>query len=145
MPELDITYFFTNNISAELILATSPHDVGWNPGGLNLGDAWVLPPTLLAQYHFMADKQFSPYVGAGLNYTVFYNVDPGAFTSVEYDNGFGYALQIGADYKLDEHWMLNADVKKIFLSTDVSVNNGAVRANVDLDPWVIGLGVGYRF
>jgi outer membrane protein len=105
----------------------------------------VLPPTLLAQYHFMADKQFSPYVGAGLNYTVFYNVDPGAFTSVEYDNGFGYALQIGADYKLDEHWMLNADVKKIFLSTDVSVNNGAVRANVDLDPWVIGLGVGYRF
>lgn len=58
---------------------------------------------------------------------------------------FLYALQVGADYKLDAHWLLNADVKKIFLNTDVSVNNGAVRADVDLDPWVFGLGVGYRF
>jgi outer membrane protein len=145
MPELDISYFFTDNLSLELILATSKHEMGWKPGNLNLGDVWVLPPTLTAQYHFMADKQFSPYVGAGLNYTFFYNSDPGAFASVEYDNGLGYALQIGADYKLDDHWMLNADVKKIFLNTDVSVNNGAVRANVDLDPWVIGIGVGYRF
>jgi outer membrane protein len=145
MPELDISYFFTDNFSLELILATTKHEMGWKPGNLNLGDVWVLPPTLTAQYHFMADKQFSPYVGAGLNYTFFYNADPGAFASVEYDNGLGYALQIGADYKLDEHWMLNADVKKIFLNTDVSVNNGAVRANVDLDPWVIGIGVGYRF
>jgi len=145
MPELDISYFFNDNISLELILATTKHDIGWQPGGLDLGDAWVLPPTLTAQYHFMADNQFSPYVGAGINYTLFYNVDPGAFNSVEYTNGFGYALQLGLDYKLDQHWMLNADVKKIFMDTDVSVNNGAVRADVDLDPWVFGLGVGYRF
>lgn len=145
MPELDITYFLTDQFSFELILATSKHDIGWQPGGLDLGDVWVLPPTLTAQYHFMHDRQFSPYVGAGVNYTVFYNADPGAFNSVEYKNGFGYALQLGADYKLDANWMLNADVKKIFLNTDVSVNNGAVRADVDLDPWVFGLGVGYRF
>ncbi|MDF3024220.1 MAG: OmpW family protein [Alphaproteobacteria bacterium] len=145
MPELDISYFFNDNISLELILATSKHEIGWTPGALNLGDVWVLPPTLTAQYHFLADQQLSPYVGAGINYTVFYNSDPGTFNSVEYKNGFGYALQLGADYKLDQHWLLNADVKKIFLDTEVSVNNGAVRADVDLDPWVFGVGVGYRF
>jgi outer membrane protein len=145
MPELDISYFFTDQFSLELILATSKHSVGWLPGGLNLGDVWVLPPTLTAQYHFLSDQKLSPYLGAGINYTIFYNGDPGTFNSVEYKNGFGYALQAGADYKLDDHWMLNADVKKIFLNTDVSVNNGAVRADVDLDPWVFGLGVGYRF
>lgn len=145
VPELDITYFFNDNISAELILATSRHDMGWQPGGLDLGHVWVLPPTLTAQYHFTPGNSFSPYVGAGLNYTFFYNVDPGAYSSVKYDNGVGYALQAGMDYKLDSHWMLNADVKKIFLNTDVNVNGGAVTADVNLDPWVIGFGVGYRF
>ena len=145
MPELDISYFFNDNFAIELILATSKHDMGWQPGALDLGHVWVLPPTLTAQYHFTPQSWFSPYVGAGLNYTFFYNEDPGAFTSVEYKNGMGYALQAGIDFKVDEHWMLNADVKKVFLNTDVSVNNGAVRADVDLDPWIIGLGVGYRF
>ena len=144
VPEIDISYFLNDNWSTELILATSKHSVGWT-GGLNLGDAWVLPPTLAAQYHFTPEKQFSPYLGAGLNYTFFYNVDPGSFASVHYKNGVGYALQAGADYKLDAHWMLNLDVKKLFLNTDVSVNGGAVRADVDLDPWIVGLGVGYRF
>lgn len=145
VPEMDISYFLNDNFSFELILATSKHDMGWRPGALNLGSVWVLPPTLTAQYHFMPEQKFSPYAGAGINYTIFYNEDPGAFASVKYDNSFGYALQLGADYKLDIHWMLNLDVKKIFLNTDVSVNGGAVRADVDLDPWVIGAGVGYRF
>lgn len=92
MPELDISYFFTDQFSLELILATSKHSVGWQPGALNLGDVWVLPPTLTAQYHFLSDQKFSPYLGAGINYTIFYNSDPGTFNSVEYKNGFGYAL-----------------------------------------------------
>lgn len=144
VPELDISYFFTENLSAELILATSKHDMSEIAPNIGLGDVWVLPPTLTMQYHFNNTSGFVPYVGAGINYTIFYNEDAGALP-IEYENGFGYALQIGADYKLDEHWMINADVKKIFLNTDVSVANGAVRADVDLDPWVLGLGVGYRF
>lgn len=112
---------------------------------IDLGDVWVLPPTLTAQYHFNNSTSFVPYLGAGINYTFFYNADPGAAASIKYDNGFGYALQAGADYKLDEHWMLNVDVKKLFLNTDASVNGGAVTADVDLDPWILGMGVGYRF
>lgn len=145
MPELDITYFMTDNISAELILATTKHDMGEVSPNINLGDVWVLPPTLTLQYHFNNSTRFVPYLGAGINYTIFYNEDPGAAANIDYEDGFGYAFQAGFDYKIDDHWMLNADVKKVMLNTDVSVNNGAVTADVDLDPWVFGLGVGYRF
>lgn len=144
MPELDISYFFTDNFSAELILATTKHNV--RAGNVDLGSVWALPPTLTAQYHFDTNTPFRPYVGAGINYTYFYGVDEAAgINTVEYDPGFGYAMQVGADYMLDEHWMINADLKKIYVGTDISVNNGAATAKADLDPWVFGLGVGYRF
>lgn len=145
MPELDISYFINDAVSLELILATTRHDMGEVNPDIDLGDVWVLPPTLTAQYHFHNSTSFVPYLGAGVNYTIFYGEDPGAAANIKYDDGFGYALQAGTDYKLDEHWMLNLDVKKIFLNTDVSVNSGGVTADVDLDPWVVGFGVGYRF
>jgi outer membrane protein len=148
VPEVDISYFFTKNIAAELILATAKHEVkndGSALGDIDLGSAWILPPTLTLQYHFSPEETFSPYVGAGVNYTFFYNEDSGDMASVRYDDGFGVALQAGMDYKLDEHWLLNFDAKKLWLNTDVSINSGAVSADVDLDPWIIGVGVGYRF
>ncbi len=145
VPELDISYFFNENFSTELILATSKHSVKEVSPNVNLGSVWVLPPTLTAQYHFVNETPFTPYVGAGINYTVFYNADPGQMSSIKYRNGFGYAFQAGADYKLDQHWMLNADVKKIMLNTDAHVDGNTVTADVDLNPWVIGFGVGYRF
>lgn len=148
VPEVDISYFFTKNIAAELILATAKHNVKDNGsalGDVDLGSAWILPPTLTMQYHFSPDNTFSPYVGAGVNYTFFYNEDSGAMNSVRYDDGFGVALQAGMDYKLDQHWLVNFDVKKLWLNTDVSVNSGAVTADVDIDPWIVGVGVGYRF
>ncbi len=147
-PELDISYFFTKNISAELILATARHEAEVQDGAgiTKLGDVGVLPPTLLAQYHFLTDSKFQPYVGAGLNYTMFYDVDKGpGLDRVTYDDNFGYALQAGFDLMKDEHWGLNVDVKRIFLNTDVSVNNGAITGDVDLDPWVFGVGITYRF
>ncbi|MEQ8746755.1 OmpW family outer membrane protein [Pyruvatibacter sp.] len=147
VPEIDITYFFTPNIAAELIAATSPHDmsVNLNGGGtLDLGDVWVLPPTLLLQYHFIPDGQIRPYAGVGINYTHLYNADDTAGTSVDYDGGFGWALQAGVDVPISGNWSWNLDVKKIFVNVDATVNS-AVRADVDLDPWVIGTGVGYRF
>ncbi len=147
VPELDITYFFTPNIAAELIAATSQHDMSVDltgGGNLDLGSVWVLPPTLLVQYHFMPDGNVRPYVGAGVNYTHLYNVDDTATTSVDYEGGFGWALQAGVDVPISDHWVWNFDVKKIWVNVDATVNS-AVKADVDLDPWVIGTGVGYRF
>tara|TARA_R100000656_G_scaffold56171_1_gene44266 strand:- start:11 stop:622 length:612 start_codon:yes stop_codon:yes gene_type:complete len=144
VPELDISYFFTDNIAAELILATSNHDMSAT-AGVDLGDVWVLPPTLTLQYHFSPKETFRPYVGAGINYTIFYGEDKGAVASIDYEDGFGYALQAGADFDLGNQWVFNIDVKKLWLNTDVTINGGAITADVDLDPWIFGAGFGYRF
>lgn len=151
MPEIDFSYFVTDNIAFELIAATTQHDVsarGTSAGDIDLGDVWLLPPTLLLQYHFLTKERFSPYVGAGINYTIFYGVDEAKNSiaeDVDYENSLGWALQIGVDYRLDDQWYINADVKRLFLDTDVSVNNGGVKADVDVDPWIFGMGIGYKF
>ena len=150
VPELDFSYFFTNNIAAELILATARHHVvanGTTLGQVDLGKVNLLPPTLTVQYHFMPDNTISPYVGAGVNYTHFYKVNTGPIaTSINYDNAWGGALQAGVDYKLNDTWSLNVDVKKIFLKTDVAVTalNIPMTTNVKINPWLVGVGVGYR-
>jgi len=145
IPEIDITYFFAENWAAELVLGTSNHEVTATPSNIDLGDVWLLPPTLTLQYHFTPKAQFRPYIGAGVNYTIFYGADKGGVASIEYDNAFGFALQGGMDYDLGNNWVFNVDVKKIWLSTDVSINGGAITADVDIDPWFFGTGIGYRF
>ncbi len=148
VPELDASYFITDHIALELIAAVTPHDVSTknsSAGALDLGSSWLLPPTLTAQYHFTQFGAWKPYVGAGVNYTVFFNEDAGVANDVHYENSFGPALQAGMDYLLDDHWMINFDVKKIWINTDVKFNGGAVRADVDINPWLIGFGIGYRF
>jgi outer membrane protein len=147
-PELDLTYFFTDHIAAEVIAATSKHDVkakGTALGDIDLGDVWALPPTVTLQYHINPHGQYRPYVGAGLGYVFWYNEDSGAANDIDYDNGIAYALQAGMDIGIDENWAFNVDVKKLWHNVDASVNGGAVTADVDLDPWVFGVGVGYRF
>lgn len=150
VPELDISYFFNKNVAVELILGTTPHDAelrGSALGDVDLGDVWLLPPTLVAQYHFDEQDGFKPYVGAGVNYTIFYNADApgGTVTQIDYDDNFGFALQAGVDIHWKDNWYFNVDVKKVFLETDVSVNNGAVTGTVDIDPWLFGVGVAYRY
>jgi outer membrane protein len=143
-PELDFTYFFNDNIAAELILATSKHEMATDTG-IDLGEVWVIPPTLTMQYHFNPDGKIRPYAGAGLGYIMYYNEDSGAVNDIEYDDGMSYALQVGVDVEIDKNWAFNADVKKLYHSTDVSINGGSITADVDLNPWVLGVGVAYRF
>jgi len=146
VPEIDFSYFFTENIAIELIAVTTVHDVKATelPGELDLGSVRLVPPTVTLQYHFMPEKRLSPYVGAGINYTFFSTHSTGGATSVKYDNSFGLAAQVGVDYALADNWSVNLDVKKLFLSTDATVND-TIKADVQVDPWIIGFGVGYRF
>jgi outer membrane protein len=149
LPELDISYFFTENVAAELIAAVTPHEVvakGTSLANVDVGNAWLLPPTLTLQYHFTGlPHGIKPYVGAGLNYTHFYNADAGALSTVEYKDSFGGALQAGVDIPVKDNWFVNLDVKKVFIDTEAKFNGGAVVADVDIDPLLIGAGVGYRF
>ena len=156
IPELDFTYFFTEHFAAELILGTAKHDVkavNTAAGNVDLGSVWLLPPTLTAQYHFYTSDQkvFKPYIGAGVNYTLFYNVKSGDVAGVDYDNALGYAAQIGFDLMLDDTFFINFDAKRLFLSTDVTVDASnlapglSIPAEVDINPWLIGVGVGMKF
>ena len=152
VPEVDFSYFFNENLALELILATASHEAGVegntnNTSSIDLGTVSLLPPTLTFQYHFNAEK-FKPYLGAGINYTHFYGVNNGGVKSVEYDDAFGYAFQVGTDYLIGDNLYLNFDVKKAFISTDVTVTtytNTTVTADVDIDPWIVGIGIGTRF
>ncbi|MEZ2132177.1 MULTISPECIES: OmpW family protein [unclassified Sinorhizobium] len=149
VPEIDFSYFFTDNIAAELILGTTfakIHGEG-SLAGLNVGKTWLLPPTLTLQYHFTDFGAFKPYVGAGVNYTIFYNQSAKDANDLDVKNRFGLAVQAGFDYMLDEHWGVNVDVKKIFLQPkfDVSVGGAELNGKAKLDPWLIGAGVTYRF
>ncbi|MGZ4032952.1 MAG: OmpW/AlkL family protein [Tumebacillaceae bacterium] len=147
IPEIDGTYFLTNNIALELIAATTKHTVR-EAGSDQLGTVWLLPPTLTAQYHFAPQgTSFRPYVGAGINYTIMYNAsDSGALAPnhLSYSDNFGWALQAGADIPIGTQGMfLNVDLKKVFLSTSVKLS-GTKLGSVALDPWLIGLGIGIK-
>jgi len=143
IPEVDISYFFTPNWSAELILTyPQKHDVYLD--GVNIGTFKHLPPTLTAQYHFAPGAQVSPYIGAGVNYTRISNVSLLGGAGDLNQDSWGLAVQAGLDFKLDKNWSLNVDVKKVQIRSDVYVG-GAKVSNVKVDPVLFGIGVGYRF
>ena len=142
--ELDFTYFFTKNIAAELIAGANKHEVTLN--GTSLGKVGVLPPTLTLQYHFTDLGAIKPYLGAGLNFTYFFDDSLANDTLHIKDNSWGGALQAGMDYEIAKNWYVNADVKYVWMSTDVFVNaTGAKLGSLDINPWIFGLGVRYRF
>lgn len=143
VPEVDVSYFFTPNLAAELVLTyPQKHDVYLD--GANIGSFKHLPPSLLVQYHFMPEKTLKPYIGAGVNYTTLSKVRllNGA-GSLEHDS-VGLVLQAGVDYAIDKQWSLNVDIKKAQIRSDVIVGGAAV-SRVKVDPLMIGVGVGYRF
>lgn len=171
IPELDFTYYFANNFSAELILGTTRHKVKTTSSNLtaiggpasadvDLGKVWLLPPTLTLQYHVPTGSIVRPYIGAGANYTIFYGADEGSTVKgIDYKNSFAFAAQAGVDIDLNKKWFVNVDLKKLFLSTDVTVdasnltpagNPGLeptlrnIPADVKIRPWLIGIGIGCR-
>lgn len=151
VPELDINYYFTNHLSSELILATTRNSVeatNTAVGNVNLGDVGVLPPTLTLLYHFFPDRLINPYLGAGLNYTHFYNASSGDVASaIYYTDSFGPALQAGFDINLNQNWAINVDIKKIYMSSNVTatVGNSQLTTNVHINPMIYGAGLRYRF
>ena len=146
VPEVDVTYFLSENFAIEAIAAVTPHNVV-HSSGLDLGSVWLLPPTVTLQYHFdPKGASMRPYVGVGVNYTTFFGVDEPANLNINYDDSFGLALQAGIDIPFGNGWSVNVDVKKIYINTDVSISGTVnAEADVDINPVVFGVGVGYRY
>ena len=147
IPEFDITYFFTKNIATELVL-TYPQNINIDKGSTNVGKIKALPPSLLLQYHFTDLGALKPYVGAGVNYTIFSNRQnfPGLSNTVTVDSSsLGFVGQVGADYMFDKNWGMNVDLKYATMSTNVTEVGGASLGKLTLNPWMPAVGVTYKF
>lgn len=158
MPEVDITYMATDKIGFELIASTTKHDASGKTGTTGsigkLASTWVLPPTLTAQYHFNNDGGVRPYLGAGINYSVFWNekaskglVGAVGKTQVHMTDSVGWAAQAGIDVDVTPKIFFNMDIKYIDLDTTARLTTTAIgtqRVKVHIDPLVVGVGLGFR-
>ena len=144
--ELNSTYFFTPNFAVEGSITWAKQDVTFN--GTGVGALKIMPVTFTAQYHFTNLGAWKPYVGGGFNYTYFYDTDLGnnAGASVSRDS-WGGALQGGFDYQIQPNWYFNVDVKYLWINNDIRLNNVNLgnSSSLDIDPWLFGVGVRYRF
>ncbi|MGE3839508.1 MAG: OmpW family protein [Hyphomonadaceae bacterium] len=146
VPSLQLEYFFNDNVSAELLCCVATHDVTAASGAIDLGEVTHFPPTVTLKYRWTNIGRIEPYVGAGLNFTSFIDSEPPNGRRVEYDSSVGPALQAGFDYRIDEHWGVNIDVRRIWINTDVTIS-GDISATdeVDINPWVVSTAIAYRF
>ncbi|WP_133468709.1 OmpW/AlkL family protein [Paraglaciecola marina] len=151
---LNILYFYTPKLALELLAATPfSHDIGLDTVG-GLGSTKHLPPTLSVNYYFAdPSAKFQPYAGVGLNYTIFFDEDftaantEAGFSDLELDDSVGLAAQIGFDYAIDDKWSINTSVRWIDIDTEATFDlNGATGSvDVDIDPLVYSVMLGYRF
>lgn len=146
IPEVDIAYAFTDVFSAELVL-TIPQQHSVDLAGVGrLGDFQHLPPTLLFQYRANPGGNCRPYVGAGINYTLIFKDElsvAGVPLSLD-DASAGLALQAGLDWKINERWAFNVDLKHAAISSGVYAG-GAKLTEVQLNPWMYSVGARYQF
>ena len=158
---LNLAYFVTDNMNIEVLAATPfKHDVNFNVAdplstGNQLGEVKHLPPSVTANYYFMdPSSAFQPYIGAGLNFTIFFDEQftnankTAGLTDLDLDNSFGLTAQLGADFKIDDKWHLNASVRYIDIDTEASFKVGEADGyvnDIQIDPTVITLSLGYIF
>jgi len=151
---LTFTYMATENIGVELLAATPfRHKVGTGPTG-NIATVHQLPPTLMAQWYFGgANSKARPYIGAGVNYTTFFdekfndNGKENGLSDLSLKDSWGAAGQVGLDYLVNRDWLLNMSVWYMDIDTDVRFKAGGEQQSVHtrLDPWVFMFSAGYRF
>ena len=147
-PSINLTYFLSDNWAIDVLGALPfKHDINLNGGG-KVAETKHLPPTIGLQYHFLPKGAvFRPYVGAGVNFTLFFDEETtGALagSDLSLDNSFGVAAQIGADFAINDKWAINVDVRWADIDTDASLD-GAALGTVEIDPFVFGLSVAYKF
>ncbi len=158
---LTFSYMVTDNIGVEL-LASPPftHTVDFSGDLSGLGSiakAKHLPPTLSAQYFFNSDSSINPYVGVGVNYlmlleteatangmSLLHAVGTAGNYAIDADDSMGFTVQVGIDISINDRFLFNAAIWKMDIGTTIEVAT-SLRVDLDIDPWVYMLGVGYKF
>ncbi|MGI3210509.1 OmpW/AlkL family protein [Roseovarius tibetensis] len=145
-PSVTFEYFVADNIGIE-VLAAWPFEHDINSGGTRIGEIKHLPPTVSLQYHFSNASNVTPFIGAGLNYTFFFDETakgPIAGNQLSLDDSWGVALHAGADFAISESASLRADVRWIDIESDVKLNGQKI-GKAKIDPWVVGLAYVVKF
>lgn len=160
---LAFAYMLTDHIGLELLAATPfKHTVGvkgLGPGlDGKLADIKQLPPTLSLQYYPMEpSSKFQPYAGVGINYTLFFDEDLSSnrkaqgFSNMKLQDSIGIAGQLGMDYMITDKLLVNAAVWYVDIDTKATIDGpsalgvGKTKVDVDVDPWVYMVGIGYKF
>ncbi len=142
-PIFTAEYFVRDNLGIELLAATPfSHEVTLG-GSIDAGTVKHLPPTLSLNYHFATNSAWKPYVGAGINYTIFFD-EKSALGDLELDNSVGLALQAGLDYMVTEKGAVRLNVRWFDIDSDVKLN-GADIGTAEIDPWLVGVSYVHRF
>jgi len=162
-PEVDLSYFFTDALSVQLIATATRHEITANNTSLtallgnkiDLASTYVLPPAITLQYHFLPHAVVSPYVGAGIDFIWPFDTQPNEFKlgnaqviqKVGLSNMVGPVFNVGADYNISGPWFLNVDYKQIINHVDARIHTvlGLVKARDNLDPAVFSVGITYKF
>lgn len=136
-------YFLTPHVALDLLVGTAPkHRIYGN--GEKIGYTRYLPPTLSVQYNFNPEGRFNPYIGAGVNYTYYFNEKLISEDKLSITNSFGFAATLGMDYNIDKHWSLGAELRYIDVNSDIRIN-GVTAGNGDVNPMLYTLNLGYKF
>jgi len=144
---LMVEYFFTPNLSAELVAAIAHADLEVLDGVID-GSTWILPPSLYVKYHPMPQWKISPYVGAGVNWMYFWDetLNLGAADlDLDIDNSFGWNAKVGADIKITENLYANVDIMYLNNDTELDISGVERNADLDIEVWSYNVGLKYRF
>lgn len=141
-PTITFEYFIRDNIGLE-VLAALPfkHDI--KIGGAKVGTTKHLPPTVSVNYHFPTGGALKPFIGAGINYTTFFE-DRSPLGDLKIDNSWGLAAHLGVDYGISEKGALRMDLRYLDIDSDVKLN-GAKVGRVEVDPLVAGVAYVMKF
>lgn len=142
-PSFNIAYFLTPNWAVDL-LGAAPFQHSVQVNGSPAGTVEHLPPVLSLQYHFLPDSKIRPFVGVGVNYTMFFNTRLDSGDHLALSNSWGPALQVGVDYVLGGGWQVGADIRYLHIRSDVKIN-GTTVGSTGVDPLVYSFNLGYRF
>ena len=157
---ISATYMVHNNVGVELLGALPfEHDLNGSGAlsGVDVGSTEHLPPTLLVNYYPNVSEKFQPFIGVGFNYTMFFreDADPelapalgGTTAELSLTDSKGIAYEIGFDIPLKDNLVFTASAWNVDIDTTARVKvDGATAAviDVEIDPWVYMVGVGFTF
>ncbi|MFD1217389.1 MULTISPECIES: OmpW/AlkL family protein [Microbulbifer] len=153
----------------DLEVAGLPDLDGGQLGRVDLGSIEHLPPTVTIQWFPVCQESWvQPYVGLGVNFTTFRDekisdvaneyfhdvLDASSSASLHLDDSWGLAGELGIDIAFgpDSNWLVNAAVWYLDIDAEANISfrtfegyRTRISTDVDIDPWVYSLGIGYKF